>query len=307
MDSITTSVANKLRLKKPLMTTMLLLLLVMFTASVVDAACATSCSASMCCSSTGLCGPPKSVACGSNCISGPCTNEVTPYNVGLLGNYPLGRVVTLEMFDELFPARLRSFYSYEAFILAASAFPEFGTTGDVDMQKREVAAFLAHIQVETAGLSTIEARDTKDFCYLGVVEDISSACIAGKKYYPRGPMQLTWNYNYRRASDSIGEDLLAKPELVSENPAISFKTAFWVWMTPGLGLSKKPSSHAVMTQRSWSRSTAVESATGFGATINILKGETECGRASAQAEKRTAAYLRATEVLGVAPGHNLRC
>ncbi|KAL3696823.1 hypothetical protein R1sor_010899 [Riccia sorocarpa] len=224
MDAITISVRNKLTHQQPLMATTLSLLLVTFTASVVDAAvCWSSCTVSMCCNSqNGVCGEPGTRACGSGCISGPCMNELTPYNVGRVKDYTLASVVTPAMFAELFPTRLRSFYTYEAFILAASAFPEFGTTGNKDMQKREAAAFLAHIQVQTAGLSVIEAGDSDDFCYLGLVGGVASACTAGKKYYPRGPMQQTWNYNYNLASEAVGEDLLAKPELVSENPTISF-------------------------------------------------------------------------------------
>ncbi|KAL3696824.1 hypothetical protein R1sor_010900 [Riccia sorocarpa] len=254
---------------------------------------------------------PGTSACGSGCISGPCMNELTPYNVGRVKDYTLASVVTPAMFDELFPTRLRSFYTYEAFILAASVFPEFGTTGSKDMQKREAAAFLAHIQVQTAGLSVIEAGGSDDFCYLGLVGGVASACTAGKKYYPRGPMQLTWNYNYNLASQAVGEDLLEKPELVSENPTISFKTALWVWMTPGLShSSNKLSSHDVMTQLSWTRSTmdsAVSRQSGFGATIYVLMGEKECTQASPQAKTRREAYLQATKILGVAPGDNLHC
>jgi basic endochitinase B len=45
----------------------------------------------------------------------------------------------------------KGFYTYDAFVTAAGAFPGFGTTGDADIRKREVAAFLAQTSHETTG------------------------------------------------------------------------------------------------------------------------------------------------------------
>uniref|UniRef100_A0A3N7FHB0 Glycoside hydrolase family 19 catalytic domain-containing protein n=1 Tax=Populus trichocarpa TaxID=3694 RepID=A0A3N7FHB0_POPTR len=43
----------------------------------------------------------------------------------------------------------KGFYTYSAFISAANAFPGFGTTGDADTRKREIAAFLGQTSHET--------------------------------------------------------------------------------------------------------------------------------------------------------------
>ncbi|MBA0760263.1 hypothetical protein Gotri_023020, partial [Gossypium trilobum] len=43
------------------------------------------------------------------------------------------------------------FYTYDAFIAAASSFPAFATTGDQATHKREIAAFLAQTAHETTG------------------------------------------------------------------------------------------------------------------------------------------------------------
>lgn len=45
----------------------------------------------------------------------------------------------------------RGFYTYNAFITAARSFNGFGTTGDVNVRKRELAAFLGQTSHETTG------------------------------------------------------------------------------------------------------------------------------------------------------------
>lgn len=47
------------------------------------------------------------------------------------------------------------FYSHAAFLSAAATFPSFATSSDVNTNKRELAAFLAHIAHETGGLCWI--------------------------------------------------------------------------------------------------------------------------------------------------------
>ncbi|MBA0820729.1 hypothetical protein Gohar_003620, partial [Gossypium harknessii] len=51
--------------------------------------------------------------------------------------------------DRACPAR--GFYTYDAFIAAASSFLTFATTGDQATRKREIAAFLAQTAHETTG------------------------------------------------------------------------------------------------------------------------------------------------------------
>lgn len=46
----------------------------------------------------------------------------------------------------------KGFYTYDAFIAAAKAFPRFGMTGDIETRKREIAAFFAQTSHETTGL-----------------------------------------------------------------------------------------------------------------------------------------------------------
>lgn len=66
-------------------------------------------------------------------------------------------IITEEIFDEMLLHRNsrmcpgRQFYIYDDFISAATAFPTFGTTGDIETRKREIAAFLGLTSLETSG------------------------------------------------------------------------------------------------------------------------------------------------------------
>ena len=51
--------------------------------------------------------------------------------------------------DHRCPAK--GFYTYEAFLAAASRFPGFGTTGTTQTRKRELAAFFGQTSYETSG------------------------------------------------------------------------------------------------------------------------------------------------------------
>ncbi|CAK9159300.1 unnamed protein product [Ilex paraguariensis] len=85
-----------------------------------------------------------------------------------------------------------------------------------------------------------EQGNPPDYC----VANQQWPCVPGKKYYGRGPIQISYNYNYGPAGRPIGLNLLNSPETVANYPVVSFKTALWFWMTPQ---SPKPSCHDVIT------------------------------------------------------------
>ena len=62
----------------------------------------------------------------------------------------MGAIVTQAVFEKLWPNR-NSFYTYSSFINAAKSYPKFGTEGTHAQKLREIAAFAAHVQQETAG------------------------------------------------------------------------------------------------------------------------------------------------------------
>jgi predicted chitinase len=102
--------------------------------------------------------------------------------------------------------------------------------------KREVAMFLAHVIHETGGLvfkvEYLAVNQPNDPNYDYIKKDCPY--IQGKRYYGRGYMQLSWNYNYADASKALFDGdssvLLENPELVLEEK-YAWKTAFWFWNT----------------------------------------------------------------------------
>jgi len=152
--------------------------------------------------------------------------------------------------------------------------------------KKELAAFFAQIAHETRhgqdgkyndGLMYLHENDTS-LSYIADNDEYPP--VAGKKYYGRGPMELSYNGNYGYASDCIFGDkrvLLSNPGLVETDPVVAFKTAIYFWMTPQ---PHKPSAHDVMVGK-WQPSAADKAAgrvSGFGATIDIVNGPVECGK-----------------------------
>ncbi|MCZ4244523.1 chitinase [Pedobacter punctiformis] len=157
---------------------------------------------------------------------------------------------------------------------------------DFCTSKKEFSAIFAHMAHETRngtnnkyndGLMLIQELVT-DSAYIS--QNVIYPAVNGKKYYGRGPLQLSYNGNYGFASDCIFGDkniLLNNPDLVSLNAKIAFETAIYFWMTPQ---SLKPSAHDVITGK-W-KPTAAENQKGykpgFGMTINIINGKLECNK-----------------------------
>lgn len=181
---------------------------------------------------------------------------------------------------------------------------------DATLNKRELAAFFAHIAHETRhgingeyndGLMLKTEADTGN-AY--VVPNDEYPPVKGKKYYGRGPLQLSYNGNYGYASHCIfgnKETLLNNPELIEQDAVVAFKTAIYFWMTPQ---SPKPSAHDAITGK-W-KPTAAEKAAGrvpgFGSTINIINGAVECGKgdASENMQDRIGFYRHFLPLLGAA-------
>lgn len=99
----------------------------------------------VCCSQWGYCGVTPE-HCGTGCQSGSCTGG-SPPSPGWSG---LSSFFPSSLFDKWFP-NCNSFYTYEAFIAAAALYPAFGSSRNPEIQKREVAAFFAHVNHETEG------------------------------------------------------------------------------------------------------------------------------------------------------------
>ncbi|WVZ57501.1 hypothetical protein U9M48_007880 [Paspalum notatum var. saurae] len=196
------------------------------------------------------------------------------------------------------------FYTYDAFIQAANAFPGFGTGGTDERNRRDLAAFFDQTSHETTGGSA----DQFDWGYCFKEERDKAT---SPPYYGRGPIQLTGQSNYEMAgaAPELNVDLVNNPDLVSTNPVISFKTAIWFWMT---AQPPKPSCHDVALG-DWTPSSGDSAAgrvPGYGAITNIINGMYECGVGTNDGggnANRIGYYKRYCDMLGVSPGDNLDC
>ncbi|XP_058755019.1 endochitinase-like [Vicia villosa] len=246
-----------------------------------------------------------------------------PFLLGSKGD--VGSLTPSSLFDQMLKYKDdgrcagHGFYTYDSFIAAASSFNEFGTTGDDNTRKKELAAFFAQTSHETTGgggwPSAPDGPYAWGYCFVNEQKPLGDycdpsidwPCASGKSYYGRGPIQLTHNYNYGQAGNAIKEDLLHNPDLVSTNPTVSFKTAIWFWMT---SQANKPSSHDVITGK-WTPSAVDSSAgrvPGYGVITNIINGKFECGQGqNSNSEDRIGFYKRYCTILGVSPGDNLDC
>ncbi|MFJ5223034.1 glycoside hydrolase family 19 protein [Streptomyces sp. NPDC088400] len=216
-----------------------------------------------------------------------------PFNCGGGGN-PTGFVVSEAQFNQMFPGR-NPFYTYSGLTAALSAYPGFAKTGGDTVMRQEAAAFLANVGHETGGLVHIVEQNSANYPHYC---DWSQpfGCPAGQAmYYGRGPIQLSWNYNYKAAGDALGIDLLNNPRLVETDAAVAWKTALWFWNTQtGAG---RMTPHNAMVNGS-----------GFGETIRSINGSIECnGGNPGQVQSRINSYQRFVQILGTTPGNNLSC
>ncbi|KAG8369439.1 hypothetical protein BUALT_Bualt14G0013800 [Buddleja alternifolia] len=268
--------------KNSLITIYTLLVILLATGKCVSAQNC-GCAANLCCSQFGYCGTGNDY-CGSGCRSGPCF--AAPSN-----NRRVSDIVTDAFFNRIAnqaPAGCpgRGFYTRSAFLSAVRSYPRFGTTGSRDDSRREIAAFFAHVTHETGRLCyRVETGgQSRDYCD---ETNRQYPCAPNRGYYGRGPLQLSWNYNYGAAGQSIGFDGLNNPDIVATDPVISFRTAFWFWMN---------NCHATIT-----------SGQGFGATIRAINSMECNGGNSGTVTSRVNYYTNYCNQLGVNPGSNLRC
>uniref|UniRef100_A0A0N5ABC8 Glyco_hydro_19_cat domain-containing protein n=1 Tax=Syphacia muris TaxID=451379 RepID=A0A0N5ABC8_9BILA len=250
----------------------------------------------------------------------PNDNCSPPSDPNNLPKTNLEKWFTKEMFQDLFPkANLGRGphpclpYSYEAFIIAARYFPEFGAespkNGYTVLQntRRDVAAFFAHIIQETGendpdlykmNYTVQEASDCfyrgglynwfeggrksqllpskkliqepqfgeqcyEDGKYCAQNPELNfwypcnkNSQLTGNKtryegcYFGRGPLQLSWNYNYGQFEHflrlkKLHFNLLENPNLLMtvNSPPLAMIASLWFYMT---AQPPKPSMHDII-------------------------------------------------------------
>ncbi|KAJ0973020.1 hypothetical protein J5N97_020979 [Dioscorea zingiberensis] len=238
------------------------------------------CSPGLCCSEYEFCGKGEEY-CGYGCRQGACYKP----------DSKVDQIVTQAFFDGIKSKSSancpgKGFYTRAALLEAARNYPHFGGSGTMDDKKREIAAFFAHVSHETQNMCFIEENDKGSYCDKTVK---MYPCNPNKKYYGRGPIQLTWSNNYGAAGKAIGFDGLNKPEIVANDRIVSFKASIWFWMT------NNAHRHMVVNQD-------------FGTTIKLINGENECGGKNPNSvANRVQFYKDYCRQLGVAPGDKLSC
>ncbi|CAN1770035.1 Basic endochitinase CHB4 [Linum perenne] len=176
----------------------------------------------------------------------------------------------------------KTFYTRDAFLQATGSYPDFGNRGSETDSKREIAAFFAHVTQETGSLCYVEEINRDTYCD---PSPPTYPCAPGKKYYGRGPIQLTWNYNYGACGKANNFNGLKDPDIVARSPTIAWKTGLWFWMKNVRPVVKR----------------------GFGATIRRINGG-ECNGGSPSAVAARVKYYRAyCRAFGITPGPNLSC
>lgn len=176
---------------------------------------------------------------------------------------------------------------------------------------RELTAFLANISHEVGETINGEPEGLfyrEEIYYEAnpsassyIQSDADYPAASGKSYHGRGPMQLSWNYNYGAVSLILFDDrniLLSDPDKVKTDGVIAFKTAIWFWMFPQYA---KPSCHQVMYS-DFEPNAGQRDAWGFGHTVVIINGGFESN--GSMKERRFLFYQKFARLTGVRIGIN---
>ncbi|UHA73413.1 glycoside hydrolase family 19 protein [Paenibacillus sp. 481] len=210
------------------------------------------------------------------------------------GNGGGGFVVSEAQFNQMFPNR-NSFYTYSGLVAALSAYPAFTNTGSDTIKKREAAAFLGNVAQESGHLRYITELDVRNHPKYCLISNTQYPCAPGKQYYGRGPIQLSWNYNYGAAGAALGLPLLTNPDLVATDSSVAWKTALWFWNTQS-GAGRMTPHHAIVNNA------------GFGETIRSINGTVECnGKEPDKVNNRIKYFTNFANLLGVSTGDKLGC
>ena len=215
-------------------------------------------------------------------------------------------------------------FSYKAFLAAAESFPSFLSGNDILLQKRELCALLANMAYETGGgwdaapggyykwgLYFPEEKNCEEGCpHYSDTTKKNYSPVAGRSYHGRGPLQLSWNYNYGQFSEDYFHDrniLLQDPSLLTRNGEVCFASALWFWTKAQY---PKPSCHDIMygLWKPASKDSAAGRFPGFGAVVNVINGGLECGgNTTAGSSYRYGYYLYFCRYFNVDPGAALYC
>jgi chitinase len=161
--------------------------------------------------------------------------------------------------------------------LAKPGLDQFARSGTPEQNKREIAAFFAHVAKETAFLE----------------KPVQDGTVAGSTEWGRGALQLTHSYNYQAAGAFLGIDLVSKPDVVGTDPVLAWATGLWFWMKyHNTNAGTDPTCHDLIMMGSFGETTR---------KINSIS----CG--NADATSRAGFYTDNCSKLSVTPGGATTC
>ncbi|GMF32823.1 unnamed protein product [Phytophthora fragariaefolia] len=120
-------------------------------------------------------------------------------------------------------------------------------------------------------------------------DNTTMSCAPGCRYHGRGPIQLSWNYNYYSAGQALGIDLLSNPDIVANDTKVTWLTALWFWMS-------EQGSHSIHD--------VVAGENGFAEATKVINGALECGPNApnkANEQQRVEYYTKMCDALDVQP------
>lgn len=219
-------------------------------------------------------------------ITAPALFKAEWENRKIVGTAPIEELMTASDFETLFPANVRrlyhdkdlSYYTWANLVEASRYFTNFVNEGTRENRYRELAAFLGNKSHETGDGGPAMGRGRWSYGVVWIIElialtgsgisqnpanreDLYNAYlpnsyvqadridyppVTGKSYHGRGPVQLSWNYNYGLMSEVLFGDkniLLQNPNLIARHGVLGWASAIWFWMEPQV---PKPAAHDVM-------------------------------------------------------------
>ena len=232
---------------------------------------------------------------------------------GFGGHAPgLSSIFDQDDWNVLFPMSLKEpcpgkdVLTYDNFLKAASYYPKFANEGSNEVRKRELAAFLAQISIDSSGFWSGQdyvwglCFPEQQSCSYALCNDTQYAAN-GKSFHPRGVIQISYEYEYDPVSWALGNaSILHNDPARMADGVTAFRIAFFRWMESNVIF--KPTSHSVMTGTN-KEECACNRANGFGLTTNILFGYWECnGPVTERGNTRVMYYKQYADFFGVSYG-----
>merc|ERR1719221_158624 len=126
----------------------------------------------------------------------------------------------------------------------------------------------------------------------GGSDNLEGYIPANRSYFGRGAIQLSWNYNYRMASDALTGDrdtFCSNPDLVASEPEYAWGAGVFFWMET---LKEETTCHKKALEGD------------FGGTLEVINGELECPPGSGSYHEgaiktRLGRYCKAASAMGM--------